>query len=275
MASKLLEKAQWLYKNGMNELALNLSNEILKANPNNIDALEQRAKIFVSLDFYRNAIEDYTAILKLEAESLIRLNRGDSYYKLGQLKAALDDYSMYIEQNQDDPIGYFKRGLIHSEIELEKEALNDFNSAIEYGQDENNHETIIIYQAKLSRAVIYEKQEKYIHALSDLDDAFDSAKFFMDLFPTSAHVVELILFKVRLLRKLGEFENALNVINDVFVQFLLDSDNDMRLWQAIQKERRLILSELGYESCVIDHSYLSTPLKNFLSSSQFSNAMYN
>jgi|GEM_PF-1744488 len=275
MASKLIEKAEWLYKNGMNELALTLSNNILKLNPKNIEALEQRAKIYINLDFYRSAIEDFTTILTLESESMVRLNRGDCYYKLGQLKAALDDFSDYIEKNPTDPIGYLKRGLIHSEIELEKEALNDFNQAIEQGQDENNQETIVVYQAKLARAVIYEKQKKYIHALSDLDEAFDSAKFFMELFPTSTHVVELILFRVRLLRKLGDYENALNVINELFVQFLLDSDNDMHLWQNIQKERRLVLSKLGYESCVIDHSYLSSPLKEFLSTSHSSNAMYN
>ncbi len=275
MASKLIEKAEWLYINGMNELALNLSNEILKLNPENIDALEQRAKIFIGLDFYRNAIQDFSTILSLQPESFVRLYRGESYHKLGQLKSALGDYSVFIQQNPENPIGYFKRGLIHSELSLDKEALNDFNQAIANGKDEDNHETIVVYQAKLSRAIIYEKQKKYMHALSDLDEAFDSAKFFMELFPTSTHVVELILFRVRLLRKLKDSENALSVINELFVQFLMDHDNETNLWQAIQKERRLVLNDMGYESCVIDHSYLSTPLKNFLTASQFSNPIYN
>ncbi|WP_169304706.1 tetratricopeptide repeat protein [Chloroherpeton thalassium] len=272
----LIEKSEWMYENGMLELALKKATESIASNPNSYEAYLQRAKIYSALQLFRMAIDDYNHALNLETtRPELLLERGDCYQKLGKAKAALEDYTNYVKTHQKDPRGFFKRGMLFSEIDLDDAAIRDLSYAIELGEMEENELEFITYQSLVTRALLYENQMKYLRALSDVDAALAIVDHFTSIFPVNYQSVELKAFRARLFRKLGEQEESLRILDDLCTRCMFNLESNNLLWDIIVKERDELLEELGLTSKLIQNTHLPDMLIYSIASQSYTNALYN
>lgn len=272
----LIEKSEWMYENGMLELALQKANEVIANHPESKEAYVQRAKVYSALQLFRMAIEDYNQAMRLDFDSsALLLERGECYQHLGKAKGALEDYTNYIKTHEKDPRGFFKRGLLFSEIDLDTAAIQDLSYAIALGEEDEHELEFLTYQSLVARALLYENQMKYLRALSDVDAALDVADYFMSIFPVNYHAVELKAFRARLFRKLGEPEESLRILDDLCTRCMFNIESNSLLWDIIVKERDALLEELGKTSKLIDNTHLPETLIYSIASKSYTNALYN
>jgi len=70
----------------------------LAIEPKNIHALHNRGICYERMGLYRNAIEDFTAVIILNKENAnAYFNRGCCYDSIGELDLAISDYSTALE----------------------------------------------------------------------------------------------------------------------------------------------------------------------------------
>ncbi|OIO01248.1 hypothetical protein COY52_04460 [Candidatus Desantisbacteria bacterium CG_4_10_14_0_8_um_filter_48_22] len=102
---------------------------------------EYRGGAYFNLGQYQKAIDDYTNVLagadyKSFAEREISVyragiynSRGNAYFLLNQYQKAIDDYTKAIELEPEDPVIYFKRGVIYATLKLPTVACDDLYKA--------------------------------------------------------------------------------------------------------------------------------------------------
>jgi len=112
---------------------------------------------------YNESIEYFSNALQIQSNALYYHNRGDGYYKIGDLANAIKDYHKVISMNPDDNYRniYSKIAGIYYNKEDYDKALKYYNEAIRITPE--------LKTALYNRAVVYSKMDKIDEAIIDLE----------------------------------------------------------------------------------------------------------
>jgi protein O-mannosyl-transferase len=133
---------------------------VIKHNPTEFLAYNDRAVDYIQRGFYDLGIADYTAILKFDpGNEDAHYNRGLAYEKIGRYQAAIYDFNEVIRQFPYYEKAYLHRGMSYEKMGDDAAALDDYNRTIAVSPD--------FPDGYLNRGNIYNKQEKLNAALAD------------------------------------------------------------------------------------------------------------
>lgn len=105
--------------------------EVIRQNPNSVEAYNNRGNIYTFLSEFDRAQADYNRAIELDpnyAESYN--NRGTLKDQMGDILGAIEDYNRALRLNPDYPKAYYNRGIAHRHQGQLKKALDDYNDAI-------------------------------------------------------------------------------------------------------------------------------------------------
>jgi len=112
----------------------------------------------------RKAIESFSIAIQLnDTYSVAYRNRGAAYADSGDYDEALSDYDLAIRLNPEDSASFNNRGIIHKKRNEHYKAFSDFGAAIFLDPD--------FAEAYFNRGKTYLEQERFSLAIGDLDDA--------------------------------------------------------------------------------------------------------
>ena len=114
--------------------------KVLKINPADTDAYEQRGGLHYLLGNYEAAISDYNFVIQVRPEASMYINRGMAYLEQSKYNNALRDLETAMRIEKNDPETYRIIGDVYF-------AKNDLEGAIEYygmalDLDPNNEQTL-------------------------------------------------------------------------------------------------------------------------------------
>ncbi len=122
---------------------------------------------WTQVGYWRNNIALCNHSLKVASPSdVIYCNRGIAYYELGNHRQALSDYDRAIENNPKYANAYNDRGIVHGELASYRLAIEDFDRAIEINPE--------YAEAYYNRGITHARFGNRGHAIEDMKTA---AKF--------------------------------------------------------------------------------------------------
>lgn len=131
---------------------------VIRYNPTEFLAYNDRAVGYIGKGFYDLALEDYGAILTFDPGNAdVYYNRGLLYEKLKRYSSAIEDFSKVIEQYPYYEKAYDHRGMAYVAMGNQQAALADFERTIAVSPDFPdgylNRGNIFNHQGLLSRAI--------------------------------------------------------------------------------------------------------------------------
>jgi tetratricopeptide (TPR) repeat protein len=152
--------------------------ETIRREPNNVDALVDRAGVYCEQKEFDKALADYEQALRLvpdDAEA--HFGRGWVHYQKDENDLALADFNEAIRLAPDAAEVYVCRGDLHGERKEYKEAVADFERALQLDAENAG--------AYLGRGKVRRDQKDYERALADFQKATqlepDSADGYNDM----------------------------------------------------------------------------------------------
>lgn len=140
---------------GEYEKALNDFNAALSVSPQYYQAYANRALIFSRGNKLDQALADYNQALRIDPKySIALVGRGTVHRMRNNHPAAVADFSAALE-NQGDPVAYFNRGLSRQAMGEHKLALDDFENTLGF-----RPEAPEVFQAKGVSELALQKYEK-------------------------------------------------------------------------------------------------------------------
>lgn len=104
----------------------------LEADPNHIDARNQRGVVLAQQQRFEEAAAEFTALLEVAPDYALALrNRGLCYHDLGRYDDALTSYDEALQQDANDAETWFQRGNVHLQQGRLEAAQSDFLQAIQ------------------------------------------------------------------------------------------------------------------------------------------------
>jgi Tfp pilus assembly protein PilF len=103
------EAHNW-FRQGEYEQAIARLTQVIKDEPSNVSAYNNRGLANAGLGNYEAAIADYTSALKLSPKASIYVNRGISLNLTGKFTEAIADFTEAIMRDPNQPTPYFQRG---------------------------------------------------------------------------------------------------------------------------------------------------------------------
>ena len=150
-------------KKGLEESIKNY-NDLIKKNPNNIEAYYNRGLDKHDLGKYKEAIEDFNKVIEFSPNFFVVYNnRGNANSELEKYKEAIEDYDKAIKLNPKAVLVYYNRGSVKSDLGRYKEAIEDYNKAIQLNP--------YYAEAYNSRASIKYNSGKHEEAIEDYNKA--------------------------------------------------------------------------------------------------------
>jgi tetratricopeptide (TPR) repeat protein len=151
-----------LFIAGEHELALNAFDRAIELDAGLSRAFNNRAKLFVEMERYDDALRDYAKALELDPEFVEVLNnRAQLYLRMGRAELGLADAEKAVQLNGEWPTALSTFGLLLYEAHRFDEALEQVNAAFNLEPKESRH--------SLVRADIYMALSRYDAALADID----------------------------------------------------------------------------------------------------------
>jgi tetratricopeptide (TPR) repeat protein len=103
----------------------------------NIEALYYRGICYISFEKYDNTISDLTKVIELRPEFIeayfYRANARASLQTFKQLKDAIFDYSIVLEDDDKNGLCYFLRGYCYLQLQKDDLAFSDWKNAKSLG----------------------------------------------------------------------------------------------------------------------------------------------
>lgn len=146
-------------------------NWLLQFEPNNVEALVQRALLQAKCHNYAAAVSDFALAMKLSPDDpVLRLQRGQMRLTIGDAHGAIADLSDLLKGGTVDPAQiYTLRGQAHQQLNDLENAFKDFSNALGINPDNAD-----CYKA---RGVVYEAMEDLEEAVANYRQA---AKLYLD-----------------------------------------------------------------------------------------------
>jgi tetratricopeptide (TPR) repeat protein len=139
-------------------------NQVLKLDPNDVDAYNNRGVSYDNKKDYDRAISDYNQALKLDPNNVhAYINRGISYYNKKDYDQAISDYNQALKLDPNNVHAYINRGISYDNKKDYDQAISDYNQALKL--DPNN---VHVY---INRGISYNNKKDYDRAISDLNQA--------------------------------------------------------------------------------------------------------
>jgi tetratricopeptide (TPR) repeat protein len=172
--------------------------EVIRLNPKDAIAYNNRGLAYDSKGFYDHAIADYTEAIRLDPNLVVAYNnRGSAYDAKGDYDRAIADYTEAIRLDPNFSTSYYKRGDIYNDKGDYDHAITDYTEAIRldpnfpiaynnrdsayHNKDDydyaitDNTEAIQLNLnlaiAYNSRGMVYYNKGDYDHAIGDFDEA--------------------------------------------------------------------------------------------------------
>ena len=131
---------------------------------NNKYAYANRARAYLELKRYQEAINDYNQTIKLDSKYVgAFVNRARAYLGLMQYQKAIADYNQAIELNSKCIEAYVNRAIAYSELKRYQAAIDSCNQAIKLDSK--------CVGAYVNRAIAYSELEQYEAAIADCNKA--------------------------------------------------------------------------------------------------------
>ena len=133
----LFYRARSFEERGLNKKALADYRAAIALDGSNSIFHISAANFFQKQKDFNSALNHYDFLLDSVPEkdpSLFR-NRGDVHYSLENYSDALNDYTEYISYHENDPIGYYSRGMTFIQNLQYERAEDDFNTSIQLNLD--------------------------------------------------------------------------------------------------------------------------------------------
>ena len=153
------------YNKGEYEKAIGYCDKVIKLDPDDARAYNNRGCAKYQLGQYQEALVDYNKVIELNHpnKAITYCNCGDAKNCLKQYEEAIVDYNKAIELNPNDATAYNNRGYAKYHLEQYQKAISDFNKAIELN---SNFE-----EAYNNRGGAKYHLEQYQKAINDLNEA--------------------------------------------------------------------------------------------------------
>ena len=235
MKSKFNE-ALTLLKKGQLEKAKNLFSEILKHDPNNFAAYNNRGNIFFILENLNDALQNYEEAIKLKPDySDAYNNRGNILRKLNKKNDAIESYQKAIEFDQNHQQAYKNLGSIFRDINDIDSAVESYEKAIQINPN--------YLEALIGLGNIFRENGKNIFAIDNYEKALKLKPDFDFLLGTILHIKLKICQWDTIEKNLGEIEEK--VLNQkkisqpwVFLTFN-DSPNLQKVTSKLWSNREI------------------------------------
>lgn len=121
------------YSDSLAKSCLPLYTKAIQLNPRFWQAYRNRSRIYSDLKMYKNSIADINSALKYtnsdDAVYLLGM-RGDNYYKNGDYKKAVKDFSKAIPKEGNPSYHFFMRAKAKWKLGLKEESCKDYQIAI-------------------------------------------------------------------------------------------------------------------------------------------------
>ncbi|MDA7648248.1 tetratricopeptide repeat protein [Alphaproteobacteria bacterium] len=112
-------------------VALDLLSKAILIKPDYGDALFNRGQVLKEVERYEEALDDYSQALCVHPKDpRILNNRANVLVHLNRHNEALNDFDKVINHKPNDPVAYYNRGLLLQNIDRFEDALNDYKEAI-------------------------------------------------------------------------------------------------------------------------------------------------
>lgn len=161
-------------------------------NPVNSDAYFERGELYLRLEEYGKALEDFGRVLDLSPdETLGYYNRGVCHYFLERYHEAIDDYSKALELDPYDAVTLQNRGVAFERLGLFDQALRDYRRAIQLDKS--------LLGPRMNMGNVLSQAMRHQEAIDVLTDVLRRA-------PGSG---QARFFRARSLYALGRFEETL------------------------------------------------------------------
>ncbi len=143
-ARELFKFAKFSFEDGEYQKAISYVNQAIAIESTYSSAYVLRAEIYLKLGNYKLAIEDASRIIDTEATtsaltSNSYLLRGAAYFYLNQYRAALTDLAACVNVEPENARAYYFTGLIHINNTVLFPALENFDNAIKYDQQQGEY----------------------------------------------------------------------------------------------------------------------------------------
>ncbi|MDA9070353.1 tetratricopeptide repeat protein [Arenitalea sp.] len=179
-ANKLFRQAT--RTNNLSE-KISLLTQVIKLEPQNLDAYFYRAIAKNDLGDYRGAIVDYSKVIVEEPDADTYFNRGNSRYSLKDFTGAKEDYAKAFMLDENFIDALYSLACVKLDLEEYEKAIKDFTGVIKQVPDN--------YNTYMLRASAYKALEQFTNALNDYsmailiepnaDNYFNRGVFLMDI----------------------------------------------------------------------------------------------
>lgn len=226
-----------------------------------LESAKQGFQSKYSKPLWRSLLDSLSRKALKDAEAY--LNRGNSYYKKGKFKQAIEDYSQAISLNPKDAEAYFFRGLTYYKKWFKKAYENDLDRAIEdYTQAISLAPNYI--SAYNNRGFAYE-------AKGDLDHAIEDFSQVISLNPKNAQIYVsrggVYFDSYCRLSKRSKEESALEEF-DRSLEFLEQSEKELHSLENLEKGEERWRKESQINEMLITNlksmEWLLVELKDYL-----------
>lgn len=199
------------------ELIVKYTQEIKNSNDANGDAYYQRGLIYLNMQQYRFAIQDFSNALRIVPDSPSALYaRALAYQNDNQLDRAIADLNAAIKLKTDFAAAYNTRAVIYEAQGNSDNAINDYKNAIAINPDFD--------QAYFNLGVLYEKQKQYSEAETEFSSAISH-----NFTAPNATPAEIADAKKRLLQAYMHRAGVALLVNDLTaalkdINYVIDND---------------------------------------------------
>jgi len=128
---ELFDKGVLLFKQGLYQKAVDEFSKLIKLAPDNADAHKNRGVSYMKLEKFDPAIKDFQTAKALFPELKgLYSNLGVAWYYKKEYEKAIQNYDIEIEMAPENHIAYFNRALCLTELDRNKEALEDLSKTL-------------------------------------------------------------------------------------------------------------------------------------------------
>jgi tetratricopeptide (TPR) repeat protein/uncharacterized protein YgiM (DUF1202 family) len=193
----------------------------LELNPENTDALFNRAYAYAEIYEYTEAEADLNALFELEPNNFAAYNNlANIYYSRGDYETALEYYDSSIELFSGDPIPFYNRASLHFEMGDYEAALEDADRGFEV---DPRYIDGFLVQARIYQGLddprYNQRFDAWVHAIQQQTEEIDGTQALKD-YPVT--MTEGLVFEVPLVVEEGQvIQAAARTNRDIFLDSLL------------------------------------------------------